>query len=204
MKKIIISLLSLIITFGLFGIGTYGVFAYPETNTDVSNNTLMLDVKKESGTVKAYTFENIKPGDSGGWNGSQSLFSPLSWTVKNTGTLDGTLEVSIENIIDNSSLLSTQIRPQIRADGVWVKESSNLGNLPVYRRNLASGEVVVIDIAWKFYESAGNEYQRASTTFDVKFFISAPSLDTPIIAPITIETTTTPFLEVAAITEGLI
>jgi len=199
MKKIIIALMALIITFGLLGIGTYGVFAKPETDNNIDNGTLKLNVRGRNVANEAYTFENISPGDSGGWVNVQNLFDGMSWTVQNTGTLDGTLEVSIEDIVDNSPKLSTQIRPQMRADGVLVMESSNLRNLPTYQRDLASGEEVTIDIAWKFYEAAGNEYQGAITKLNVKFYISAPSPDTPTIA--TIIPTVTPTLEVAGITE---
>lgn len=151
-----------------------------------------MDVEKENGAVKAYTFSNIKPGDSGGWVDVQNLFDGMTWTVQNTGALDGTLEVSIEDIVDTGAELSTQIKPQMRADGVPVMESPNLRNLPTYQRDLASEEEVTIDIAWKFYEAAGNEYQGAITKLNVKFYISAPSPVTP---------TVTPTLEVAGITE---
>ena len=176
MKKIIIAIMALLITFGLIGIGTYGVFAKPETdNNNIDDGTLKLNVQGRNVANEAYTFGNISPGDSGGWANVQNLFDGMSWTVQNTGTIDGTLEVSIEDIVDNSPELSTQIRPQVRADGVLVMESSNLENLPTYKRDLASGEKVTIDIAWKFYEAAGNEYQGAVTKLNVKFFISAPS-----------------------------
>ncbi len=213
MKKIIIALMALIITFGLLGIGTYGVFAKPETdnNNKIDNGTLTLNVQGSNVALKvqgknvaneAYTFENISPGDSGGWVNVQNLFDGMSWTVQNAGTIDGTLEVSIEDIVDNSPELSTQIKPQMRAHGVLVMESSNLRNLPTYKMDLASGEEVTIDIAWKFYEAAGNECQGAVTKLNVKFYISAPSPDTPTIA--TIAPTVTPTLEVAGITEPLI
>lgn len=200
MKKIIIALMALIITFGLLGIGTYAVFGEPETNNKpiINNPTLTLDVEKENGAVRTYTFSNIKPGDSGGWVDVQNLFDGMSWTVQNTGT-DGTLEVSIEDIVNTGAELSTQIKAQMRADGVWVREPSNLRDLPTYQSVLASGKKVTIDIAWKFYEAAGNEYQGAITKLNVKFYISAPSRVTPTIAPIT--PTVTPTLEVAGITE---
>lgn len=200
MKKIIIALMALIITFGLLGIGTYAVFGEPETDNKpiINNPTLTLDVEKENGAVKAYTFANIKPGDSGGWVDVQNLFDGMSWTVQNTGT-DGTLEVSTEVIVDTGAELSTQIKAQMRADGGPVMEPSNLRDLPTYQSVLASGKEVTIDIAWKFNEAAGNEYQGAITKLNVKFYISAPSRVTPTIAPIT--PTVTPTLEVAGITE---
>ena len=206
MKKIIIALMALLITFGLLGIGTYGIFAYPEEdNNSISDETLTLDIQRNNVANEAYTFTNIKPGDSGGWDGSQGQFDEMTWTVKNTGTVDGTLEVSIENIVDNGGALSTQIRPKMIADGFPVRESLNLKTLPAYQRYLPSGEEVTIDIAWKFYDSAGNEYQGAITKFNVKFYISASSPDTgaPILDIPTV-TPPTPFLEVAAITESFI
>ena len=184
MKKIIIAILTLIITFGLLGIGTYGVFAKPEDINIVDHGKLSLSVLGKNTANEVYFFENIKPGDSLGWDGSPNT-DGMFWKVKNTGTLEGSLKISIEDINDNGSGLSTQIIPQLWINGSLISQSSNLADLPAYQRVLASGEEIKVDIAWKFKETAGNEYQGDSTKLNVKFYISAPSPDTPIITPIT-------------------
>ena len=184
MKKIIVAILALTITFGLLGIGTYGVFAKPEDINIIDHGKLSLNVLGKNTANEAYFFGNIKPGDSQGWGGSQNT-DGMSWKVKNTGTLEGSLKISIEDINDNGSGLSTQITPQLRINDLLISESSNLADLPAYQRVLTSGEEIKVDIAWKFKETAGNAYQGAITKLNVKFYISAPSPDTPIITPIT-------------------
>jgi hypothetical protein len=176
-KKILIAVMALLITLGLLGIGTYGVFAKPEDTNITDYGKLSLDVLGKNTINESYSFGNIKPGDSEGWNGAKNI-SGMSWTVKNTGTIDGSLEISIENINDNGSNLSKQIIPQLRINDVLISEFSDISNFPVFRRTLASGEEAKVEIAWKFNENAGNEYQGASTTYNVKFYIAAPSEDT--------------------------
>jgi hypothetical protein len=212
MKKIIIAILALTITFGLLGIGTLGVFAKPEDINIIDPGKLSLSVIGKTIANEAYSFGNIKPGDSRGWDGSPNT-DGMFWKVKNTGTLEGSLKISIEDINDNGSGLSTQIIPQLWINGSLISQSSNLADLPAYQRVLASGEEIKVDIAWKFKETAGNEYQGASTKLNVKFYISAPSPDTPTVTPITptitsitptitsITPTITPSLDVAGITE---
>ena len=201
--------MALMMTFGLLGVGTYGVFALPEDTNIIDHGQLALDVQGRDTANEAYFFGNIKPGDFNGWDGAPNT-DGISWTVKNTGSLDGSLEISIEGINDNGSGLSTQIMPRLRINDSLVSESSSLTGLPVFKRALASGEEIKVDIAWKFKETAGNEYQGAGTKFNVKFYITAPS---PVITPVTptitpttpaitpITPAVTPGIGVAAITE---
>jgi spore coat-associated protein N len=196
MKKILIALMSIIITIGLVGLGTYAVFSDEDTSEDntFAAGTLQLSVEGESEANESYTWENIKPGESAGWEGVTSPWRlGLYWEVKNTGTLDGILTVSVEDIVDEywdgtgdpgdlSSLnrivagsgdpkLSTQLRPQVRVNGVWKTESSGLHNLNPFTIDLDAGETVTIAIAWGFQENAGNEYQGAKSTVDFNFSI---------------------------------
>ena len=171
MKKIIITVMVLIITLGLLGMGTSSVFA--EQNI-IDPGKLSLNVFGKNTANEAYLFDNIKPGDSLGWDGSQNT-NGMTWTVKNTGTLDGSLRISIEDIKDNGCTLSAQIMPQLWINNSMVSEALNLADLPAYQRVLASGEEIKVDIAWKFKETAGNECQGATTELNVKFYITAPS-----------------------------
>jgi hypothetical protein len=202
MRKIIVPIMALMITFGLLGVGTYGVFALPEDTNIIDHGQLALDVQGRNTVNQVYFFGNIKPGDFNGWDGAPNT-DGITWKVKNTGSLDGSLEISIEGIDDNSSGLSTQITPRLRINGSLVSESSNLTDLPVFKRALASGEEIKVDIAWKFKETAGNQYQGISTKLNVKFYITAPS---PAVSPDNPITPTTPLVTpaigVAALTEG--
>ena len=120
----------------------------------------------------------------------------MSWTVKNTGSLDGTLQVSIENVRDNDIPLSETIGLKIRVDGVQVTESPNLKGFPAYQTGLSAGQEAEVGIGWKFLESAGNKYQGGLTTFDVRFYMSAPIPDS--------EDIEEPIIEVQAIDEEVV
>jgi hypothetical protein len=154
-----------------------------------------LDVDGATVANESYTFSNIKPGDSAGWEGVTSPWVPgLNWTVKNTGSLPGTLTVSVVNIEDKywdqgsvaldangipesltlaaagNPRLSTQLRPQVRVNGTWKTESSGLHNLNPFTINLAAGQSATIEIAWAFQNPANvNDYQGASSTIDFEF-----------------------------------
>jgi len=198
--------MALMITFGLLGVGTYGVFALPEDTNIIDHGQLALNIQGTDTGNQAYYFGNIKPGDFKGGDGAQNT-GGMFWTVKNTGSLDGLLEISFEGIDDNNPGLSTQIKPQLKINDLLVPESSSLVDLPVFKRSLASGETIKVDVAWKFKETAGNEYQGAGTSINVKFYITAPSPVTPVtpVIPITVTPTTTlptPTIGVAALTEG--
>ncbi len=176
-KKKLFIILSVAVVFVLvlaFGaIGTNAWFNDQETSEGnlFEAGTLELDVQGRNEANESYTFSNIKPGDSAGWEGVTSPWIPgLNWTVKNTGSIDGVLTVSLKDIVNvGSAPLATQLRPQVRVNGVWKTESSGFHNLNPFTVDLPAGQSVTIAIAWSFYENAGNEYQGASTTFDVHF-----------------------------------
>lgn len=197
-KKILIGLMTLVLALGLTGAGAFAVFSDTETSEDntFTAGTLQLDVEKGSEEVKTHTFENIKPGDSAGWEGVTSPWQPgLSWTVENIGSLPGTLTVSVDSITDyywdqenvvldgngvpetlgvaetGNPRLSTQLRPQVRVNGVWKTESSGIHNLNPFTVDLAAGQTVNIAIAWSFQTAAGNEYQGAKSEVDFKFYL---------------------------------
>ncbi len=80
MKKIIISLMAVMITVGLVGIGTYAIFS--DTETSLGNTftagTLDLTVNDKDGpSVVSYTFENMKPGDE----------ETVTFWLENVGTI---------------------------------------------------------------------------------------------------------------------
>jgi predicted ribosomally synthesized peptide with SipW-like signal peptide len=198
MRKLLFSFLVLGIT-SVLAIGATTAY-FSDTEISSGNTftagTLQLDVNGVSVANESYTFSNIKPGDSAGWEGVTSPWVPgLKWTVKNTGSLDGTLTVSVDSIEDKywdqtsvaldvngipESLiladvgdpkLSTQLRPQVRVNGTWKAESSGLHNLEPFTIGLASGEEVTILIVWSFSDTVGNEYQGANSTVDFEFHL---------------------------------
>jgi len=169
MKKLIITTMMLLIAIGLLGIGTYGVFAKPDTSDPGS---LSLNVIGRNTHNETYYLGNIMPGDSMGWDGSNNA-EGIFWSVKNTGSTDGSIMISIEDIKDNGPSLSTQIMTQLWVNGLLVSESPDIAGLPLYKRELAPGEEIKVDIAWKFRETAGNEYQASNTEFNVRFDITS-------------------------------
>lgn len=185
------------VTIGLVGLGTFAVFSDTQTseNNQFNAGTLKLDVENVPETVDSFVFGNIKPGDTGGWDGVSwdTWLERLEWDVTNTGSIDGVLTVSIEDIVDRywsdaavagadpsniiletagagDPRLSSRIRPQVRVDGVWKTESSGFHNLNPFTVDIPAGDTVNIRIAWSFQDS-GNEYQGAETEFDVKFHL---------------------------------
>jgi hypothetical protein len=184
MKKLIITVMVLLMALGLLQMGTYSVFATPEI-TDPGR--LSLNVFGKNTFNEAYYFSNIKPGDSVGWGGSSNE-NGMFWNVKNTGTIDGSIVVSVEDIKDNGSNLSTQIMTQLWINGLLISESSDIESLPVYQKKLASGEEIKVDIAWKFKETAENEYQGASTRLNVKFNLTGSPPDILTASPTDINT----------------
>jgi len=197
-KKILITVMTLALVAALGVGGALAVFTDTETSegNTFTAGTLQLDVEKDGVEVKSHTFENIKPGDSAGWHGVTSPWQDgLSWDVKNIGSLPGTLTVSVDSIMDyywdqntvaldangvpeslelagtGDPRLSTQLRPQVRVNGVWKTESSGLHNLNSFTVDLVAGQTVNIAIAWSFYPAAGNEYQGTKSEVDFKFYL---------------------------------
>jgi hypothetical protein len=176
MLRIVKSFLTIAVVAAI-AVGATGALFSDEV-TSVGNTfsagTLELDVQGRNVAVESFSFPNLKPGDCGGWSGFQCDYESKRWTVKNTGTLGGTLTVNLTNFDPAVSVnpnIAKQIRPQLRVNGGWASESSNLTNLPTYTRVLAAGETIVMDYAWSFSSSAGNEYQEETTSFDVVFHI---------------------------------
>lgn len=157
--------------------------------------TLKMSVESNPEGTQPFVFANIKPGQTGGWDGvswGDDWSNRPEWNITNTGSLDGVLTVSIDNIDDyywpdaivpgadaspplnlvlastGDPRLSSRLRPQVRVNGVWKTESSGFHNLNPFTVDLPAGATVNIRYAWSFQDS-GNEFQGATSEIRFKF-----------------------------------
>lgn len=94
MKKILFSLMTLVLVIGLTGAGAFAVF----TDTEISEGnvftagTLNLKLNDADGVLATWTHGNMAPGDT------------VSGTInlKNAGSLDGTVNVDFSAILDET------------------------------------------------------------------------------------------------------
>jgi predicted ribosomally synthesized peptide with SipW-like signal peptide len=192
MKKLLFSFLVLGIT-SVLAIGATTAY-FSDTEISAGNTftagTLQLDVQGVNEATETYSFSNIKPGDTGGWvgyhdNPQYSSGRPY-WTVTNTGSLPGTLTVTIENITDKNAngdvipmadgAMSWAMRIQLRVNGTVDYSQTGKGHLGrnnwVYEIDLGPGEHATFDYAWHLNAAPSggwNVLQGHSTEFDVKF-----------------------------------
>lgn len=137
MKKIIIALMSVMITVGLVGIGTYAIFSDTETSLGNTFTAGTLDLKvdgeDDGATVAHIELDNIAPG----WSGV-----PYTWVLKNVGTIPGKVSVTISNIINNENgLEEPEYNPDtaVYAPGESAGDVGELGAELIYRIDCPSG-----------------------------------------------------------------
>ncbi|TET44414.1 MAG: hypothetical protein E3J66_00845 [Dehalococcoidia bacterium] len=171
MKKILMSLFTIAIVAALIGGGVVAVF----TDTDSSNpNTFQagtLDIVvttsgacSDGGKVtvqsNSVAFANLAPGDSGS----------ITWTVTNTGSLDGNIlvEQSLTNdtgeLDDEMILISTcTIDGDSTFPGApWEGKMSDIGLYPIVDllpQPLPAGSVLVLTYNWSIPIGVGNIIQ---------------------------------------------
>lgn len=129
MKKILLSLMTLVLVVGMVGGGAFAYFSNTETSTGNTFTTGTLDIGPGSDFVRGETgyyppnthctmavtpggngangkvvFTNLSPGDSG------SIF----WEVKNVGTLNGSLDMELTRTADDDNGIT---EPEDAADG---------------------------------------------------------------------------------------
>jgi len=111
MKKILISLLGLILVIGLVGLGVFAYFSDTETSNGniFTAGTLDLNIDGGNTNVVKFTVANMRPGNQ----------PKGSYNLKNVGTINGFLD--LENIVVTSAE-NGRLDPEIAAgdttDGV--------------------------------------------------------------------------------------
>jgi predicted ribosomally synthesized peptide with SipW-like signal peptide len=199
MKKImplIASMVLLVVVSMFAGGGMMAKFSDTETSSGNSFTAGTLDLKvggKDDPQVVHVTLGDLKPGD-GSWHEGTG-YPPLSWTVKNVGSLSGKLTIDIKNVVnkengqtepealvdsttgDLQGELGSKIRIQVYFGGVWVYEEAYIsaknivpgyGSSPVI---LGAGAEKTLLINWCISPSVGNEIQSDSVEFDIIFYL---------------------------------
>lgn len=130
MRKILVSLMAIVLAVGVVGAGAFAYFSDTETSEDNTFTAGILDIGPGSDFVQGETgyhppnthctmgvtpggngangkvvFSDIKPGDSG----------KITWSVKNVGTLDGSLDMELTRTADNDNGFT---EPEDRVNGV--------------------------------------------------------------------------------------
>ncbi len=99
MSKILVSLMTIVLVGALIGGGVYAAFSDTEStvNNTFTAGTLDLTVGAADPTTESISVANIKPGDTG---------NAATWPVNNTGSIGGSLTVTIGAITNNENNLT--------------------------------------------------------------------------------------------------
>ena len=181
-RKIAMLLVSATLAIALLGGGVYAYFSDSE-NSDNNNFTAgTMDLTLNDGGAAAISLSNVAPGDSG-----------LSmYTLRNIGTIDGNLQVSIANL---ENLPGSNPEPEGPGDignlaqsihvHFWMDDGDGIVNgaetlmydgfligvtIPSTSSLLAAGQSTYLAMAWSIdYNSVGNEIQGDIVNFDLVF-----------------------------------
>ena len=119
MKKILLSLLGIIVVIGLVGLGAFAWFSDVETSSGNTFTAGTLDLKVDGNddpNVAYVTIGPIKPG----WSGR------YSWILKNVGTINGQPSLEFSAITNNENGV---IEPEVGAAGENGGEPGELGGI---------------------------------------------------------------------------
>ena len=180
-RKIAMLLVSATLAIALLGGGVYAYFSDSE-NSDNNNFTAgTMDLTLNDGGAAAISLSNVAPGDSG-----------LSmYTLRNIGTIDGNLQVSIANL---ENLPGSNPEPEGPGDignlaqsihvHFWMDDgdgSQEAGEIELYdgvlsgvtmpssSSLLAAGGSTFLALAWDIPTTIGNEIQGDIVNFDLVF-----------------------------------
>jgi spore coat-associated protein N len=173
MKKILISLVMVVLAAGLIGGGVYAAFSNTETSTDnlLSSGTLDLKTNDSDGVSQTFYSGNLKPGDSIG---------PAKLSLRNTGTLNASaLDIAFSYIKRDGAqpsdvkLVGIDKTADEYASQVLVvtltRETQNLLSLIMDQNN--NGNIDLYDLSRTSLTGLGGIYAGQSKNFTVKFTI---------------------------------
>jgi predicted ribosomally synthesized peptide with SipW-like signal peptide len=104
MKKMLISLMAILLAVGLVGAGAFAYFSDVETSTGNTFTAGTLDLDAGSSEVMHIVLANMKPGDT-------SVY--YKWVLKNVGSIPGKLSVTFGTMNDQENGLT---EPEIAAE----------------------------------------------------------------------------------------
>jgi spore coat-associated protein N len=202
MRKLLISLMTLVLVCSLVGGGVYAYFSDVETSTGntFTAGTLDLNLDGDNTNVVKFSVGNVAPGESG--NGT--------WTVANVGTIDGYLDLESISVTEGTgtstdpeladeggpdtaqlgNYLMTHIFIDTNNDGGWdAGETDIFGTnaAPVaintiaasYALNLSltSGSTNYITLAWSVPGATNNVIQGDNVTLNMTFELQQQAAD---------------------------
>ena len=191
MKKILFSLMAILLAVGLVGAGAFAYFSDIETSegNTFTAGTLDLTVGGQNPCTEHITISNIAP---------ERFYASRVYKVKNIGTLDGALSIGISEIINNDNGLT---EPESEVDSTGGDGEGELGRNLCFKmmrvnpdaiifywkrlndwggitQTTAGGNPMILhageewDIKLEFKLSAGgNELQSDSVEFDIIFHL---------------------------------
>jgi len=127
MKKILVSLMAMVLAVGLVGAGAFAYFNDTETSSGNTFTAGTLDLTvdgKDDPSVVSIQVSNIKPADG--------FFGSYSWRVKNTGSLPGLLWFEVTPIINNENGLEEPEYNPITGVYAPGEDGTDLGELGAY------------------------------------------------------------------------
>jgi spore coat-associated protein N len=203
MKKLLISLMTVVAVTALVGGGIYAYFSDVETSNGNTFTAGTLDLNLDSGNINVVKFNvgDVKPGDTGGG----------TWTVTNVGNIAGYLDLencsvseSVGTTTDpeladeggpDTAQLGNYLMVHIFVDdnnnGIWdLGEADILGTdaLPVkvntiaasYDLNISltgSGGITYITLTWSVPVDTDNRIQGDSVTLNIGFELQQRAAD---------------------------
>ena len=178
LNVLILSFLAIVL-----GGGTLAIFTDTETSQDNAFAAGTLDLKvngSDDPNVPNVYIGDVKPGDSG----------VIVFEVSNAGSLDGTLNVTIENVV-NYPGLTPEPEEKLGADlgelgdhvlidicyeyagsetcAVTGATLNSLNGITYVLGDLDAGSTGYVKIYWNIPSETGNEIQGDEVTFDVRF-----------------------------------
>jgi spore coat-associated protein N len=116
LRKVLLSLMTIVLVCGVVGGGVYAYFSDVETSTGNTFTAGTLDLNLDGGNtnVVKFTVGDVAPGDSG--NGT--------WTVSNVGSIDGYLDLESVSVTEG---IGTTTDPEV-ADEPSHGDTAQLGS----------------------------------------------------------------------------
>jgi len=190
MKKILGLTIAALLVIVVIGGGTWAFFQDNEiaSGNMVAAGTLDLSINGENPWVTApVSLQNVKPGDYG----------VITMTLKNDGTIEGSLTVDFKNLVDapgstpeaertpDNGELSSKMDIKLWVDANGDGDDLDEGDVELYYGKLInyfsyapqwiagldSGEIAYLSLSYYISTDVGNEIQGDICTFDIEFVL---------------------------------
>ena len=199
MKKILISVMTLVLVLGLVGAGAFAWFSDTETSEDNTFTAGTLDLTvdgQDDPLVIKFTLTDLKPGDATAGGGYWiTPGKTLVWKPKNVGSLPGKLTIYMTNVVnyengqnepealvdptagDLEGELGNYVRPQCFYNGGWCNEIGSITGIGtgkwniVTNKSLGPGEEAEIIINWWINDPAPAKNSNIIQSDKVEFDI---------------------------------